>query len=296
MSSTRILLKHDGIVYRFIRLEARPDGSLVVLIDRDPGIKNGSQIFKDGAWHPNNTQVGKVLPRGKFSCHTTGQINRYNGRDLRGKFFIEPLHLLTKASLIGFYSIPNPTRLNLYDDTIHGKNIDVISIIEIPSEISERITFALEIMPLNAPTPNTYFVKASYEIYAFIARLDNIAVPSELADHFIEGAPSTGEFENRQIGIPEAELGFHAAKNNGNDPIYRERNGVYVILTSVPMRIPPKLTIKFAIPELSAEQIFFQIDTQPTHKVQFWIKDKGGRNKTIDYRKQIISAFFDSEL
>jgi hypothetical protein len=294
MTNSRILLKHGNTIYRFIRIEARPDGSLIVLIDRDPDPKKGSRTFKDGTWHPDIDQVGMVLPHGKYSCHITGQVNRYAGGKFMGNFFIEPLHLLTKVALIGIYSIPKPARLNPYDENIHGG--DLVAVVEVPTEIDERISFAFELMPLGAPPLDTHGVILNYEIYALAVRLIEVEVPLDMADHFLEGSPKDGEFDSRQLDIAPAEIGFHLAKNGGRPPIYREKSGAYMVLASTCMRVPPKLEVKFSDPNLSAEQIPFLGDRLPTHKVRFWIKDRGGRNKSLDLRGQIISVALDSEL
>jgi hypothetical protein len=62
------------------------------------------------------------------------------------------------------------------------------------------------------------------------------------------------------------------------------------------MRVPPKLKVGFNRADLQAEQIPFENLQPPTHKVRFWICDKGGRNKKDDLRSHITSVELDAEL
>jgi hypothetical protein len=64
----------------------------------------------------------------------------------------------------------------------------------------------------------------------------------------------------------------------------------------VPMARAPVLKIGFNRPDLSIEIIACETPTQPTHKVRFWIRDRGGRNKADDLRKHVVSIELDARL
>jgi hypothetical protein len=117
MSTARVLIKQGNSTYRFLRLETSSDGSLVVIVDRDPRPKGGSFELnsKDGLIVPAHTDnPDQLLPSGRFSIHTTGIVHRHGGGDRKNTIQIEPLHSLTKVSLIGFVSFPQISRLGLH--------------------------------------------------------------------------------------------------------------------------------------------------------------------------------------
>lgn len=294
MSTTRVLIKHGEVLYRFIRVDALADGSLMFLIDRSPDAKRGGMILIDGSLQPDSQREDEIAPHGKFTCHTTGQVNRYASGIFRNSHHIDPLTRLSQAALVGLYSIPRPSRLNAYDKT--SDTADVIAVLEIPYEIDERLSFALEMMPLGAPQPESFGVILNYEVYSAAVRIIPLSVPSELAEHFVEGSPASGDFQSRQLDAASAEIEFHQKVHGGQVPIFREESGAYIHLAQVPMRVPPKLTVEFAQSDLSAEQISLSGNAPITHKVRFWIRDKGGRNKTDDLRSKIVSVALDSEL
>jgi hypothetical protein len=68
------------------------------------------------------------------------------------------------------------------------------------------------------------------------------------------------------------------------------------MLAAVPMRVSPKLDIRFDREDLKVEQIDFNKATQPRHKVRFWICDKGGRNRLEDLRRHIVSVALGADL
>ena len=295
MISTRVLIRHKTTLYRFVRVRALPDGSLIVLIDRNKSRMKGHLTFRNESLFKNPGLENELVSHSKWTCHTTGQINYYaNAASKPDINFFPPLFELSKATFIGFYSIPNAHRLDAYNCVSHSS--DNLVVIEIPEEIDERLTFVIEMLPLNLCRQSTFGVVINYELYALEIRLESINFPQKMANHFIDGMPSRGDFESRQIGIPEAEIGFHKMRLNGIPPLFRGNNGQYIMLTEVPMRCPPKLRVAFKKVELSIEQIMPEGNSPATHKVKFWIKDKGGRNKCTDLRDQILSIVFDSRM
>jgi hypothetical protein len=207
------------------------------------------------------------------------------------------LPFLTKVHQVGIVSIPRPSGLDELDDVKHAH--DAVASLEIPEDISSRISFALEIGPKGS-MPETFGVALNYEIYSAIVRVIPTSgdLPANLVDHFITGMPTAGAFNSAQNDPENAELAFHRAIHGSeiSTPIFREDSGAYVVLAGQPMRVPPKLKVSFNRSDLRAEQISFDYSRQPSHKVRFWIYDKGGRNKKDDLRRHITSIELDARL
>lgn len=271
MSVARILLKQGDTVYRFLKFQATPDGSLLVFLDRD------------------------AVPGAKFSIHTTGEVHRYAGGRRQSTIFIEPLHALTKLSSIGFSSIPRISRLDKFDANKHHQ--DTIAILDFPEGVSERVTFFLEVAPRPSPALETFGISLNYELYSAIIRLGTSpGLSAAMADHFAHGMPSSGEFEKRQIDKASAELAFHQRIHGRGLIVFREASGAYVLLTMQPMFRPPGLKMAFNRDGLSIESIPFEQGPDPKHKVRFLICDKGGRNRKDDLRGHIASIELSAEL
>jgi hypothetical protein len=296
MPTARVLIKQGSTVYRFMRFDTSADGSLLAFLDRDPcSHRGGYSTNEEGIFVPDEDVSGLPLPSCKFSIHTTGEIHRYAGGDRKSTIHIEPLYALTKVAVVGFISIPRPSRLDPFVESKHRH--DAVAILNIPEDVSERISFAVELSP--APQqPITYGVALNYEIYSAIVRVmptGNIA--PELAEHFIHGMPRAGQFDKRQIDKANAELAFYQRIHGRTPIVFREdRGGAYVLLAVVPMRTAPKLKIGFDRDDLKIEIIPFEPLVEPTHKVRFWICDKGGRNKKDDLRQHIKSIELNAEL
>jgi hypothetical protein len=294
MPTARILVKQGTETYRFLRAETSPDGSLVLFLDRESRPLEHGMTLDSGTWKNVLAPEG-ARPYARFTLHTSGVIHRYDGGLRRQTIYIEPLHALTRLHQIGFISIPRPSRLDHLD---HEKEAhDVAGTLELPEDVSTRITFVVEIGP-NPQAPQTFGLALNYELYSVVVRIipTPIALPHEQADHFLSGMPASGAFDKPQTDKARAELAFYQAVHGNALPILREGGGAYVVLAAVPMRDAPKLKVGFDRPDLRVEQISFDYATQPTHKVRFWICDKGGRNKNDDLRGHITSVELDARL
>jgi hypothetical protein len=300
MSTARILIKQGDIVYRLMRFETSSDGSLIILVDRDARSKRGSM---NGSFNPlsneriifspNEDTHDGPLPSFRFSAHTTGVIHRYADGLRKGTIQIEPLYALTKLTGIGIVSIPRVSRLDLFDESKHRH--DVEAALEIPENVLERITFVIEIGP-KPQEPQSFGVGLNYELYSVVIRIvPNPNFPSEVSEHFVAAMGDTGL--QGQIDKASAELEFYRRVHGRGAFIFREdRGGAYVAMAAVPMVKSPELTIAFKRPDLRVEIIPFEEGKEPTHKVRFWICDKGGRNKTEDLRQYITSVELNAEI
>lgn len=283
-----------------MRFETLPDGSLLAIVDRDARSKKGSGELSEQGWIPNHQDSGdRLLPSGRFSIHTTGIVHRYASGERKSTLQIEPLHSLTKVALIGFVSIPRVSRLDPLDATRH--RYDICAPLEIPENVSERLTFLIQMAPKGTP-PEPFGVALNYELYTAIIRLlPPQELPPQLREHFAQvpehficGVEIPPNFKLKPVDKATAELEFYQRIHGRAAFVFREdKRGAYVAMSVAPSKRPPKLTISFNRSDLRTEIIPFEAGKEPTHKIRFWICDKGGRNTTDDLRHHIISVVFD---
>jgi hypothetical protein len=146
MSIARVLLKQGDASYRFLKCEGCSDGSLLVFLDRDARPQLGSMTTNEsGIFFPVQTKTDVPVPSVKFSIHTTGEVHRYAGNERQSTIYIEPLYALTKIATVGFLSIPQVSRLDSFERGKH--RYDSVAILDFPEEVTERLTFALELGP-----------------------------------------------------------------------------------------------------------------------------------------------------
>ena len=105
-----------------------------------------------------------------------------------------------------------------------------------------------------------------------------------------------GPFDKRQSTLAEAELAFYRAVYGDVQILFREPGGSYLFYARVEMRTAPRLDVVFSKPHLTVEPISFAPKAEPTHKVRFWIRDRGGKNKNDDLRIFILSVTLDASL
>jgi hypothetical protein len=202
------------------------------------------------------------------------------------------LYALTKLTGIGIVSIPRPSRLDLFNKTKHRH--DTEAVLSIPEDISERITFVIELGP-KPQEPQSFGVGLNYELYSVVIRVaPNPNFPSEVSEHFIAAMGDTGL--QSQVDKAAAEIEFYQRTHGRGPFIFREdKGGAYVAMAIAPivespMAETPKLIISFRRTDLQIEIIPFEKGKEPGHKVRFWICDKRGRNKTEDLRQYITSV------
>lgn len=296
MSTARVLLRQGNSNYRFLRFETSSDGSLLAFLDRSPRSNRHSMTTNEsGVFIPDKFESDRPLPSGRFSIHTSGEIHRYAGGVRRSTIHIEPLYALTKLAAVGFFSIPRVTLLELLDE--NRDRHEVAATLEIPEHVTQRLTFVIEIGP-QPQQPETYGVALNYELYSAVVRMvsTSLNLPPEMTDHFVHGMPTIGQFNSQQIDKVSAELEFYQRIHGRSAFVFREdKGGAYVAMAIVPMAKTPKLKITFDRDDLDVEIISFEY-TQPNHKVRFWIRDKGGRNKKDDLRRHITSVELNAEL
>lgn len=293
-TSTRIILQHGSTQYRLLHCKAASDGSLVIVIDRNPTPKKGGLTIRNGRVETDPVGDAETTHKGQFTCHTTGQINYHKGGTPRPHVtYGEPLYQLTRPNPFGYYSVPCVSKLDQFEP---GGGDGPVAAIIIPPEFDERLSFGMTLLPLDASTQEQFGVALRYEVYALAIGVIDIPVPFEMARHFVTGCLREGVFDRRQIDIASAEIGFHMRGPKSQMLIFREKSGAYVVLADGPMRAAPSLLVEFDRSDLSAEQFEVPGNGPKTHKVKFWIRDASGRNKKDDLRSHIVQVSLDAEL
>lgn len=292
-SVTRVLIHHEGSLYRFLKIDALSDGSLLLLLDRARSPKIGAQKLVGEVLVDDEKDDGEVKDHAKITLHTTGRINYNEYGERQSVFYIDPLYKLPKTTDIALFSIPALSRLetaSLNSLSPNGVTIDM------PSEAIGRVTFSVGIGPASEPDSDIFGVVLRYEHYKLVIQLVPSGPLEVVGERFCTVVRSGGEGRLQQQAIKQdqAELDFYQHMAAAGPLIFRERQGTYVALTAVPMRIHPKIAVEFTRPELGFEQIGYEKTQEITHKVRFWITDRGGRNKSDDLRAYIKNIIFDS--
>lgn len=289
---TRILLRQGAALYRLMRLDARPDGSLVIMIDRAPSVIESAQKGSAEGFQSTPEIDGTVAPHGKITCHTTGQINRYANGQFASMHYVQPLYELPGIVPVAMYSVPTISRL---DNHPLSDIDDSCFVIEFPERIDERVTFHVGIGPKGS-RPANFGIAADYEVYSLIIEPSPVPSFPSCGERFVEASPLIGTATNRHVDIANAELSFYNAVHGVGAKIFRENGGSYVALTQQPMRATPNATVAFTRDDLSAEIIPAESGREITHKIKFWINDRGGKNKKDDLREFIKSIVFDARM
>lgn len=295
MKTSRILINQNGVDYRFLRFERSSDGSIMVIVDRDssPGI-DVRRSFSDGRFLPTSNPDGKREPHARWTVHTSGIVNYRQASESPRTQRIQPLYELTQNWLIGWVSIPAVSRLTPLD---HSRTHLVQGTIDVPHNFNERITLGILVCPSPPVSEiSEYWLALNFETYSIV--VTPVPLPfdigPDISEHFIycSVAPQTDSFPG--VGVAEAELKFYQKVHGHGVKVFHQEDGSYVVLAPREMVKPPTLKVGFDRDDLRIELIHSQKSLR--HKVRFWICDKGGRNKTDDLHKHIVSMEFDSRL
>jgi hypothetical protein len=293
MTTTRVLIEKDGISRRLLKLEASPDGSILVFLDLDatPAVSPYKSV--DGIFEPLSiVSGGKPKSYTKVSCHTTGVVHTYSRGERESSIFIDPLYCLVEPHWLSTLSVPKVERCDNFDPQKHKQHLKCI--IDC-NDRNERITLAIVISPLGHVNLPGQLLSLDYELYSIRLCQDRLPIAPPSTDHVVAASPSVGKYDRAQVGKVWAELLFHQKRTGTEINLFWEK-GVYTLLTAVPMRVAPNLKITFIRNELTFEQIPFEGLEAPTHKLRFYIKDTGGRNKVDDLRPCIESIELDAEM
>lgn len=264
--SSKIYLSKNGNKYSFISYFLEDaDGSFYIIFQRE-----GEDSFSMDISHSGLEKRKKVKLEERFrkrksriSYHSSGCVRYHFNKDPSNYF--EPLNNITKPNVIGGALMPSLDCLDGYIGKINKEDY----VVEIDPEEEDGLFQCTFIIAPPAFTPDLAHIAITYEnSFSFIIQLASPdpevlkLVGSNHAD-FTYMTPSKGLFEKQKIDKHAALIGYHQNKfkldNNFNpDEIIMyppNRKGICKIVYVVPMRIPPKLKIKFFDPRLSFEII-----------------------------------------
>lgn len=265
-----IYLEHKLCLRRFLSFESSSDGSLVFWVPRISADKAAKGV--------------------RYTVHTTGTVHKQFGGEKSGRIFIDPLFDLQEVRAIAHISVPNIERLDLAETN------EMVSFVSVdPDKILSRLDFSVSIGPKSSPYSENC-LRLDFEIYSVFVRLETIGaeVPDAFDEHFLYGLyPS--KYDRAKISRDWAELLFWKQVHPNTPIVLRRGNGSYRLLAEVPMRVKPKLEIRFNRPDLRSEQIRQKQFDDLTHFVEFWICGKGGRIKDDDLRQHIVGWVLDAE-
>ena len=189
------------------------------------------------------------------------------------------------------YLMPSITKLDLFTE----KTAEHDFIWKLPEE--RKYCFAIALCPDNFFS-NAHNVAFRYQKrFALIIEecISSPQIPLELSQELVTIAPTSGLFNSLQMSEPQALIHFEQWKNGTSQLIIYPPNGegVYKVITCVPMCMAPKLNVIFADPKLYFEQID-EIERRNTAVVRFRVKHKktGYVNRPVN----IIGITLDSRL
>jgi hypothetical protein len=267
-SSGRIIIKYKRVLYSLLSYTLDHfDGSLYVFLTRK-GAEKGAEIH----------------------YHTTGRIN-YRKKTPH-TIFAEPLSEITKPVNIMIASLPSLEKLDLHLKSTKDNDY----IFNIPSNINGRSNFSLVIAPWNYVINGEHGACIRFEnIFSLhlLMSAEKIQTSENLTNHFIYATPNDGIFLNQFYEKDIALLKFHQKLHATNNIIIYSPNtaGVYTIIFSNQMRIPPRATIEFEDKNLHAD--FTELSHRTTC-LKFKVVDSHGN--FIKEEKKIIKIELDAEL
>ena len=299
MATTRIFIRQDGVVYRFLRLEQTSDGSVIISVDRDASQSLSGKSLMDGAFVPSAERKGQITPHARWTVHTSGIVNYRHGNNAAIPSRIEPLYDLSENWLVGWVSIPCAKRLTPADAR---KKLGNSIVVDFPPDANNRTTFGLVVAAAPPTETDVPFVSWNYETYSIVvtpAQLP-VQIDADMRQHFVYGGFGAPVESLSGISAAQAEINFHEKAHGRHVKLFRLNDGSFVVLANVEMARVPDLIVEFSRDDLSVELISTKDSKAPKHKVRFWVCDKGGRIKSEEAAavaiSHIVSIALDAEL
>jgi hypothetical protein len=281
----KLRLRHRGSVYKFLGFDFRDhaDGSFIVVF-------NHTGRTARTVW---DTQTGCVprtedpaSERFRITYHTSGQIN-FHGVSANAAYW-QPIYDLKDAFDIAYISVPAIESL----EKIEEKQTDYT--IGLPDDLVGRATFVLSVLPPDYQVDFTPLALVNYSPFfkfsvAFGVLPIIIAPGSEKA--FIRVTPFAGPRIPNSPTKHQANILFNQKKAgtaSGAVTSFWPNEGIYRIVFPVPMRVPPRVSVDFVDPNITAE---IKLVTQS--EVRFCAK---GSNSPKSEQHAIRGYELDSEL
>lgn len=261
------------------------DGSFYVTLLRDGENSETvtySSIDKSFITITHNKPLKKMV---RISYHSSGCV-LYRYTEISPNYF-EPITRLTQPNVFAAWSIP---AINKLDKVPVSEEEDLILYLQ-PN--NERIEFTLILAPWNHAIDENNFAIRYGGILSLIIipSRPNIPLPKEIEEHFTTLAPNTGLFAKQVLPNDQALIEYHQKINNTQGLIIYSPNmeGVYTIITAVPMRAAPKIGIEYF-----DNQYKTKIISCKNNVVKFKVKNKHGH--TVKCEVPIKNIKLDSRL
>jgi len=292
----RLLIKHQGKLYEFLKygLNVEGDGTLYVNFIRKGS--NNEHVCYDVSRQQKMENINVLQEECRkgmdISYHTTGLINYKNVKLKRING--EPIYNITRAFLFAVVSVPAIAKF----DPIEGEDTEEDNIFEIPDPICGRVNFNVSIAPYGyyeKEMDGLILARISYlhMLDLIVVLGGDIPIPETMTEHFVYCSPPQGILDRQPVDKYTALIEFHQRVNQSRGMIIYQpnRGGVWKIIHTVPMRIPPRVSVVFDDPTHIAEKI----ENESTVAVsKFIVKNKHGHKvKEVIAIKEIE---LDSEL
>jgi hypothetical protein len=247
-TAANIVIKRGLTYYRFLYVGlSLTDGSLYLSLKK----QNGEGI--------------------DVSYHATGTIHYKSPLDRC--LFAEPTSRVTSVFKFLLLSIPAIERL----DTLEATS-DEDGVLEMPEDLVGRVQFGFTISPHGTGADPAVAVDfwPLFRLSVFVT-YPAPPVPPECRDRLVCEAPTVGLSD--RILMDEAEALCRFQQNWHSHPssliLYPpNQEGVWRMVTPVPMRIPPRVTLRFEDPTLQVEEK--RSAKNPNADIRFKVKGKGG--------------------
>lgn len=228
----------------------------------------------------------------KVSYHSTGRVNYQIGK-LEVTIFIDPVYNVAKPFNLLVSRISNFEEAFVYLDGINEDDL----VVDLNNSMN-YLNLIITIAPINYSTIGSKEIELSRVRFnqffdLIINSISDVEVYQSKLSECGFVIPAIGLYNSQVINKNEALINFHQKANNNKDSIIYSPNseGVWKIIHSVPMRIPPALTIQFENTSYQA----IKIDSQSSVAItKFLVKDKF--QNTVKHFVNIKEIELDSEL
>ncbi len=318
----RLLLRSKGVLRHLASVKVTHDGSMKLNLVRE-GIREGAY-----QWSTNVDGQSPVSPRDapepktkSITIHTSGRINYHFGGG-SSRYVPCLLDLVHVVPIIG-YSIP---RVDLLDAVEQSRKDDWMC--EFPSELEDRMVFSFAVLPAVLPAVPGELGRFGVEgLYALIwcAEPDATGVTKgNLPDAVFTTLQPNDSLPAQAAREEEVYLRFRramyandvtaaVAASPNRDAIAAEHveamiqagpglyppnsEGIWTVVTSVPMRIAPRLEASFEDQRYRADVVDLRPgDTRlATVRVRFKVFDEQTK-RYVKERVAIRSLVLDAEL
>jgi len=274
----KILIRQRNELYRFLQFEFRDhaDGSLNIIFDR---------VYEDTkslSWTSERMTVtetdetdGSKL---RVSYHPTGRIN-FHGMSSAAPIFGEPLFEVTRPQLLFIASVPTIDRLDRLTNPAEADTI-----VQLPDDFG-RLTFSVSLVPTDFQACEPQLLAVNYDGWFGISiRVEPpIEIPEGAERHIIRMVSLSGPYTTQQCSQEQALINVHQKNTQSTGLItsWEPREAVYRLIFAVPMRVPPRLIVRFEDENIVAEVLPPTRPATAAAEIRFKARGPSGYIKTF---------------